>query len=263
ASGAKYVSAGTTFWSRGELATLETPDGSRPDCRGRPAATPWEEAALLGVEFRAVGQEPGWLLDIDEGRWLRYVGDYGSTRAFAPAPRRDSAGGTVTYRARSEGRELTVEIREAPCRDVMSGEAYSHTVTVRLDTSEVHGCGRQPELGATTDRYWTLTELEGRPAIAGEPGREAHLRLSEHGQRMAGSTGCNSLSGQYRQDGDRLRFGPIVTTLMACADTALAAQEREFLGMLELVDRSVVAGDEVTLYDGDRVVARFTAGRRE
>ena len=64
-----------------------------------------------------------------------------------------------------------------------------------------------------------------------------------------------------RQDGDRLRFGPIVTTLMACADTALAAQEREFLGMLELVDRSVVAGDEVTLYDGDRVVARFTAGR--
>ena len=56
-------------------------------CRGRRAGDPWEEAALMGVQFRAVGQEPGWALDLLEGRWVRYVGDYGATRLYAASAR--------------------------------------------------------------------------------------------------------------------------------------------------------------------------------
>ncbi|HET9040801.1 MAG TPA: MliC family protein, partial [Gemmatimonadales bacterium] len=118
ASGAKYAAGDVTFWSKGSEASLDIDGAHHTGCAGRAAGDPWEEAALLGVEFRAVGQEPGWTVDLVSGRWIRYVGDYGATRLYAPAPRqvRGSPPGTVGYDAEVEGRPLQVEIRQVPCR---------------------------------------------------------------------------------------------------------------------------------------------------
>jgi hypothetical protein len=63
ASGARYWGGGVTFWSKGPEAGLEMPGATRSGCHGRPAGNPWEEALLLGIDFRALGQEPGWVLD--------------------------------------------------------------------------------------------------------------------------------------------------------------------------------------------------------
>ena len=97
--------------------------------------------------FHAVGQEPGWLLDVEPGREIRYVGDYGDTRVTTPAPTFVvDASGTITYDAQTAGapsRRLTVVIRPVPCNDGMSGAPYTHTVTVRLDGREVRGCGKR------------------------------------------------------------------------------------------------------------------------
>jgi len=164
ASGAMYANGGMVFWSKGQEASLEAGGASHTGCRGRAAGDPWEEAALMGVEFRAVGQEPGWALDLAEGRWMRYVGDYGATRLYAASPRqvRGASGGIVAYDAEPEGRALRVEIRQAPCRDAMSGESFTHVVAVRLDTTTVKGCGRMTRSGELTNTYWKLTELDGQ-----------------------------------------------------------------------------------------------------
>lgn len=144
ASGARYEAEGVLFWSKGSEASLETSSGARTGCQGRPAATPWEEAAFLGIEFRAVGNEPGWVLEIDEQQWMRYVGDYGAIRVLAPVPEPVlSDDGTRTLTARTEAHTLEAVIREAPCSDTMSGEAFTHTVSVRLGGREVQGCGRE------------------------------------------------------------------------------------------------------------------------
>ncbi|MGZ8412357.1 MAG: COG3650 family protein [Gemmatirosa sp.] len=109
----------------------------------------WDAARRAGVDFRAVGQEPGWLLDVDEGRSLRYVGDYGETRLTTPAPPPEVApDGTRTWRARTGPRELVVVARPVPCRDGMSGAPFTHTVTVQVDGRELQGCGQAPALGA-------------------------------------------------------------------------------------------------------------------
>jgi heat shock protein HslJ/membrane-bound inhibitor of C-type lysozyme len=260
-SGARYSAAGVTFWSKGRDARLEQGEATSTGCVGRPAGDPWEEALLLGVDFRAVGQEPGWVLDFAEGRYLRYIGDYGGTTVFAPAPEAVSmAGGGVTWRARdADGREIVVTARETPCRDAMSGQEFTHTVSVRLEGREANGCGRALLSGDMTERYWKLVELGGRPPVSGQAAREPHLRLREQEDRVTGSTGCNSFGGEFEREGERIRFGRMVTTLMACTDTALMAQEREFLRMLEEVDRAGVVGDDMTLYAGDRPLARFTA----
>ncbi|HET7874943.1 MAG TPA: META domain-containing protein [Methylomirabilota bacterium] len=260
ASGAKYAAGGVTFWSKGEEAMLETDGAAHQGCAGRTAGSPWEAALMLGIDFRAVGQEPGWVLELDEGRWLRYVGNYGATTLYAENPQAEPAEeGGAGYRVRDGERELTVTIREARCQDAMSGESFTHTVVVRLDGSELSGCGKPLMSGELTERYWKLIELNGRPAIVPQQGRETHLRLREQDRQAAGSTGCNSFSGQYEREGDRLRFGRMVTTLMACVDPALNTQEQEFLRMLEAVDRGVAVNDDLTLYAGERAVAKFQA----
>ncbi len=260
ASGAKYAAGGMVFWPKGEEASLEAGGVSHVGCRGRAAGDPWEEAALMGVEFRAVGQEPGWALDLAEGRWIRYVGDYGATRVYAASPRqaRGTPEGTVVFDAEPEGRALRVEIRQAPCRDVMSGQSFTHVVTVRLDSSTVEGCGRMTTPGQLTNTYWKLTELDGQPTVVGEA-REPHLRLRQDDSRADGSTGCNTFNGSFERDGDRLTFGRLVTTLMACTDPALSRQEQRFLQVLASVDRAAAVGDRLTLYAQGRPVARFVA----
>jgi putative lipoprotein len=264
ASGAQYSSGGLVFRSQGDAARLEGGGRTHTDCRGRRAGDPWEEAAWMGVAFRALGQEPGWVLDLAPGRWIRYVGDYGSTRFFGLSPREihgaegRGAGSATVYDAESGGHRLQVELREEPCRDAMSDERFSHAVTVRFDVDTVEGCGRMTPPGELTNKYWKLTELDGQPVVAGA-GREPHLRFQAADSHVAGSTGCNSLSGSFTRDGDHLSFASMVTTLMACADTALAGQEQRMTAALASVDRWAAVGDRLTLYAKERPVARFVA----
>lgn len=260
ASGARYDGDSLVFWSKGEEASLEVGGAQHTGCRGRRAGNPWEEAALMGVEFRAVGQEPGWTLNLVDGGWVRYLGDYGATRVYAPSatPVRGADPRTMVYDAEPDGRNLRVELREQPCRDAMSGESFTHAVTVRLDGRAVDGCGRMTPPGELINKYWKLTELEGQPVVVGS-GREPHLRFQAAGSHVAGSTGCNNLSGTFERHGDRLTLGRMVTTLMACTDSTLSRQEQRLLQALATVDRAGMVGDRLTLYAHDRPVARFEA----
>jgi hypothetical protein len=94
-------------------------------------------------DFRAVGQEPGWLLEIRHARELRLITDYGADTVVAPVPPvgTDPATGARTYHAVTAARDLRVLIQPTACTDAMSGEPYETTVTVTLDGRAYHGCG--------------------------------------------------------------------------------------------------------------------------
>jgi len=104
------------------------------------------QAIERGVDYRAIGQEPGWLLEVfaDQSFELHY--DYGAEVAKFPwvAPR--TLDGARKYAVESAGAQLEIDIAVAPCIDVMSGQPYPDTVTVRYrDASlerELSGCGR-------------------------------------------------------------------------------------------------------------------------
>lgn len=137
----------------GQAATTATPEA--PAQATEPAAaalTPqqalaampsWETARAAGVDFRAVGQEPGWLLDIHTRGIIKFAWDYGENYAeFAIAEPTYPQEGATRYEAHSDGRSLVVIIRRAPCSDAMSGEAYPSTVEVVIDGRTLNGCGR-------------------------------------------------------------------------------------------------------------------------
>ncbi len=139
ASGARYGDGTTTFWNKGNEATLEL-DGRTQSCRV--LADPWQNAGERGIDFRAVGQEPGWYLEIDDGKSMRLFYDYAERLAATPVPVPVSNGGTTTYDAVTEAHRLRVVIEERECSDTMSGERFPRTVTVTLDGRSLHGCGR-------------------------------------------------------------------------------------------------------------------------
>ncbi len=144
ASGARFSDGRMTYWSKGDEALLETGTESHTSCRNNRGRAAREVARLSGVDFRAVGQEPGWLLDVDDGERIVLLAAYGSERYVFPAsaPEVDRAAATTTYRAAAGGHELVVLIEERLCHDGMSGEPYESTVSVRLDGEELRGCGR-------------------------------------------------------------------------------------------------------------------------
>lgn len=142
ASGTKYVEGDIEFWSKGDEAILNVGNQQHLNCALVPWRVPWEDARRRGVEFRAVGNEPGWSLEIQGDKHLLFLGDYGMRRIIMPNPSVQLQGNVRRYHAVSESADLQVEIIEEPCFDNMSAEPFPSRVTVTLNTDIFYGCGR-------------------------------------------------------------------------------------------------------------------------
>jgi putative lipoprotein len=142
ASGVRYEGEGRLFWTQGDTAMLEI-DGRRyEECRSNAAKAPWADAAYRGVDFRALGNEPGWLLEVDEGKDIRLVTDYGERSLYLPAPAPRFEGGVVRYSIQTKAHEVQLDIEPKGCQDSMSGAAFEAQVRLQLDGQEYFGCGR-------------------------------------------------------------------------------------------------------------------------
>jgi uncharacterized membrane protein len=102
----------------------------------------WADACRRGVTFRAIGQEPGWLLEIDGERGMLLALDYGETRIEARLPAPQRHGQQLRYSVRTDAGEVSIAITETACRDIMSGEAFPTTVSVTVAGRQHDGCGR-------------------------------------------------------------------------------------------------------------------------
>ncbi len=110
------------------------------------ALAPWDGVFFelaRDRDFRAVGQEPGWQLEIRLGSEMRFTYDYGKGSAVTPAARAvlDARTGTRTFHAVSEANDLRVEVVPVGCQDSMSGKPFPATVTVTLNDRSFRGCG--------------------------------------------------------------------------------------------------------------------------
>ncbi len=102
----------------------------------------WHKAKIRGVSFRAIGQEPAWLLEITNGTEILLVTNYGETRSSFPyvEPVVHQEQRRTVFVAGADS--AVVEILGEPCQDVMSGEQFPASVTIRLSDTTLEGCGR-------------------------------------------------------------------------------------------------------------------------
>ncbi|MGE3402553.1 MAG: GNAT family N-acetyltransferase [Vicinamibacterales bacterium] len=114
----------------------------REDPAVEPQGDPWVEAQSRGIDFRAIGNEPGWYLEVDDQRSLHLVYAYGEQQATLPAVQPVVEGDVTTFESSADGRALRAVVTPGPCSDGMSDLTYPLTVTVTLDAMELRGCGR-------------------------------------------------------------------------------------------------------------------------
>lgn len=105
----------------------------------------WLEARARGVAFRALGQEPGWLIEFGQNDTMRIVMDYGEREIelAIPTPSLDSTGSVTTYLTSTDEHTVRIDIRDEPCADAMSGERFGSSVLLMLDGNRYRGCGRR------------------------------------------------------------------------------------------------------------------------
>ena len=111
-------------------------------------------------DFTAVGQEPGWRLEIQQGKSFRLMYAYGEKRVTLPGvPGIRDSSGIVTYHAKTDSVDLRVVVTPASCEDAMSGKPYPSTVSIVVNGETLKGCGEpQAVLDGVRDLLPSLRE---------------------------------------------------------------------------------------------------------
>lgn len=246
ASGARYEAVGdpsTSFWSKGERATVVVRGQPWPECvSGRAPSLP----------YRATGNEPGWRLDIDATA-MTLLTDHGRTRIEAPTPVAEPGDGYTRFRAPAAGAGLVATIFERRCADSMTGMPYPDAVTVAVGGRTLTGCGGDP---ATLLRgaEWVVEDLRGGGVVDRS---RATLAFAADG-RVSGRGSCNRYTASYSLTGEGMTVSKPASTMMACAP-ALMQQEQRFFDLLAQVRRFTIdAGGALVLHaaDGGTITAR-------
>ena len=102
----------------------------------------WHAAKLRGVAFRAIGQEPGWLLEMTTGDKILLVTNTGQTITEYPYVEPEVFQTQRKSIFSVKPGELTVTIEGVKCRDTMSDEVFEVSVFIVLNGRQLNGCGR-------------------------------------------------------------------------------------------------------------------------
>ena len=139
-----YRNDQTYLQINGQEASLEASGVKHLLCKNDRRQAIWEHAKLNGADYRAIGNEPGWTLEIRNQEIIILITDYGSTQHEfrLPKPEIDKTNRITRYQSKDSDHELILMISGEACLDSMSGEGFASKATVTLDGKILQGCGR-------------------------------------------------------------------------------------------------------------------------
>jgi copper homeostasis protein (lipoprotein) len=199
----------------------------------------------------------------------RYFADAGlfteclTRRRWPVAQEKDNAALEFAYsKARlTAGEELLVNLEgQLAMRPKMDGPGTQPTLVVErfISVSPGEKCDARFSSAPLESTYWKLTRLGDKPVTVAAKHLDPYFVLDNKTKRVAGSGGCNRFTGSYKRNGDRLTFGKMAMTFMACPEGM--ETEREFVTALEQVRSWKIFGEYLELLDSNGgFLARFEA----
>ena len=104
---------------------------------------------------------------------------------------------------------------------------------------------------------WTLTSLSTTQAALDQIFLEnkPHIEFDMAAKKVSGNGGCNQINAQVTTAGNKLSFGPIAASRMACPGEG----ESIFLKAMESINRFNISKDQktLTLFKGDLLIMKF------
>ncbi|SFX79525.1 META domain-containing protein [Marinospirillum alkaliphilum] len=210
-------------------------------CSGQAVREGTDNATFTGPElpFQARGNEPPWLLQIDDQGLMLSRGYDRQEHRFAPL--RQQPDNTQLRLSAGEREQVTALLTPALCHDSMTGMPYPWQVQVITEGERLQGCGGDP-VSLLTQGEWMIEDIAGRGIIDSS---RVSLRFSADG-RISGTGSCNRYAGSYHLSGEGLQIGPLLATKMACAP-ALMQQEQTFFRVLEATSAFDITPDGALL----------------
>lgn len=144
-SATKFSNRRTTLWIEEGVARLEIDSVLHENCYNNQAKAVWAHAKLTGVDFRALGNKPSWLLEIVKGENIIFANYYDKVNRYMftrPEPEIDQAARKTVFKVNNKEHSLSVTIIGTPCKDTLSSELFDFSVAVELDDQLFSGCGR-------------------------------------------------------------------------------------------------------------------------
>jgi heat shock protein HslJ/uncharacterized lipoprotein YbaY len=223
ASGARFEAPGdpgTWVWSRENAVSVSLGGEVLPECAAVPPAPP--------RPYRARGNEPGWVLTVEDGRLL-LVAHYGAREIEAALPEARFEEGAFVYALAEPA--LTVRMAPGLCRDDMTGMPHPETVTLTLDGRDLRGCGGDP-VDLLKGAEWVVEDIGRRGIIDSS---RVTLTFGPEGE-LTGTASCNRYATRMAIGGEGVSVGQIAATRMMCPE-ALMNQEQTFFAALAAAGR--------------------------
>ncbi|RAJ95682.1 heat shock protein HslJ [Larkinella arboricola] len=249
---------------------------TKPAASGSALATDLDSKRRQGIDFTAHGATPGWALDIDFTKAIRFQAPNGPVLiAAVPKSQREPGGSGILFDAqvlpdpagstrRTASRpasasrrndRLKVIISPVVCRDNRNGQVYAYGVTVETNGQRYSGCGMFLNGMARLNSQWVLETYRGQRLHAEQfvNRKMPTLDINVKEKRLQGFTGCNTLQGQVKADGDNVRFEAVSTTRRACPYDF----ETGFLAALQSVTLYRISNNRLTLLADGKYVMTF------
>ncbi len=225
----------------------------------KPVAINQPENPMAHQKFNATGTEPFWTLEIDPVKNTINFKEPEGTDITVPLSKPQGTEGKLVYRPEATPNRLVIILNEEPCQNGMSGEMFTHKVSVTFKTPEMNqtktytGCGEysvvRKEANNITGK-WILEELNGKNIADNEEFKPATLEIDLDENRAKGNAGCNQFSGNAKlMEANQIGFSQVISTKMACPSLKM---ETEFLKALS--DQSLtysVTDEKLTLANSD------------
>ncbi len=151
---------------------------------------------------------------------------------------------------RQPGEELLVNLEgRVAMRPKMEGEGQQPTLVVERFIGVWPGetCGSRFSTEPLENTYWKLTRLGDAAGNCGFAATGTAFHPQPGVSARSGSGGCNRLMGSYELNGDKLTFGQMAGTMMACPEGM--DTEKAFLEALKQVNKWKIVGQHLELFD--------------
>ncbi len=122
-------------------------------------------------------------------------------------------------------------------------------LTISLFALLLTACGRNSV--ALEGTAWQLIDFAGKPLDSAY-----RPTISFEAGRVGGNSSCNTYGGDYTIKGDKIEFGMMMSTKMACLEDEMN-QEQAFLAFLAEVERYEVQDGQLHLFNAAGDVLLF------
>ena len=147
ASGVRYQEGDTLFWMKGDQAMLSHQGTFYRQCLRNVLREAKDPVEHRPVDFRAIGQQPTWLLEVISGHNLNLITEYGQKRVQLPEPNIISQQDKVVFRAKDDENRVSASVRGEGCwLTALEGETgfrkeWPDKVSVWWNGQHYEGCG--------------------------------------------------------------------------------------------------------------------------